>query len=688
MANGDRPSRKQGLPFQTEAAVPGCLLVTVPTPTARSLAVGPRQWDTYPAGRYPRTEVNNRRNAMDRSGPRAARRCFVLVLASSLVVSAAAVAFATSAESSTRSMTPSAGIASAPEARPVSWIRLSPTASPPARTGQAMAFDPAINKMVVFGGTAGREYFPDTWTYDGTTWTEQSPAVSPSARTGALMAYDPTLGKIVLYGGYNNDTSDPDSITPGVYADTWTYDGTTWTQQSPAVSPPALSGASMAFDPRTGNLVLFGGERAGGLPTETWTYNGATWARQSPAASPPARYNAAMAYDPVSGNVVLFGGASGIDRPCKAAQFDDTWTYDGSTWTRESPSTSPPGRSLAVMADDPATGQLILFGGNAQRYTGFGCLGFENFNDTWTYSGGTWSQLAPSISPSMRATSAMAYDEQTSQMILFGGGTLTGGVRRNDTWAYQAVGSGYRFVAADGGVFAFAAPFRGSTGNIRLNQPIVGMAANPGTGGYWLVAKDGGIFAFDTPYFGSAGDSPLAQPIVGIAAAPDGQGYWIVGADGSIFNYGPGAHRDGAKHGPLQLNRPIVGIAADPITHGYRLVASDGGIFAFGAPFLGSTGNLHLNQPIVGIASDPATGGYWLVARDGGVFAFNAPFYGSTGNMHLNQPIVGMTAAPDGQGYWLVARDGGIFSFGPGATFHGSTGNLHLNQPIVGMTGS
>jgi len=39
---------------------------------------------------------------------------------------------------------------------------------------------------------------------------------------------------------------------------------------------------------------------------------------------------------------------------------------------------------------------------------------------------------------------------------------------------------GYWLVAADGGVFpSGAAPFLGSTGAVRLNQPIVGMAAVP-----------------------------------------------------------------------------------------------------------------------------------------------------------------------------------------------------------------
>lgn len=49
-----------------------------------------------------------------------------------------------------------------------------------------------------------------------------------------------------------------------------------------------------------------------------------------------------------------------------------------------------------------------------------------------------------------------------------------------------------RLVAADGGIFAFGdAPFFGSTGNMRLNSPVVAMAAHPNGQGYWMVASDG-----------------------------------------------------------------------------------------------------------------------------------------------------------------------------------------------------
>jgi hypothetical protein len=75
-------------------------------------------------------------------------------------------------------------------------------------------------------------------------------------------------------------------------------------------------------------------------------------------------------------------------------------------------------------------------------------------------------------------------------------------------------------VASDGGIFAFGAPFLGSTGSIRLNKPIVGIAPTPTGAGYWLVATDGGIFAFgDAPFFGSTGSITLNKPIVGMAPA-------------------------------------------------------------------------------------------------------------------------------------------------------------------------
>jgi hypothetical protein len=164
-----------------------------------------------------------------------------------------------------------------------------------------------------------------------------------------------------------------------------------------------------------------------------------------------------------------------------------------------------------------------------------------------------------------------------------------------------------------------------------------------GVQGYWLAASDGGIFTYgNAQFYGSTGNIHLNKPIVGMAATPDGKGYWLVASDGGIFTEGDAQFY--GSTGNIHLNKPIVGMATTPDGGGYWLVASDGGIFTEGdAQFYGSTGNITLNKPIVGMAATPDGAGYWLVASDGGIFTEgDATFYGSAGDIVLNKPIVGM----------------------------------------------
>src|ERR1022692_4944583 len=129
------------------------------------------------------------------------------------------------------------------------------------------------------------------------------------------------------------------------------------------------------------------------------------WTQLFPATSPPARYYAPMAYDPATSQLVLFGGNFG------SGNFGDTWTWDGTTWSLLS-STGPSARQGAAMAYDPATSQLVLFGGA-------GISGV--LRDTWTWNGTAWTQLSPTPSPPVRYVASMAYDPSTSQLVLFGG---------------------------------------------------------------------------------------------------------------------------------------------------------------------------------------------------------------------------------------------------------------------------
>ncbi len=248
---------------------------------------------------------------------------------------------------------------------------------------------------------------------------------------------------------------------------------------------------------------------------------------------------------------------------------------------------------------------------------------------------------------------------------------------------------GYWLVARDGGVFSYNRPFFGSTGNIKLAQPIVGMATTNDENGYYMAGADGGIFAFgDATYAGSLpGQNIHVSNIVSIVGDPTTDGYYLIGSDGSVWPY------NAPQLGSLpffgfHVNN-IVGAAMTPDDKGLYLAGADGKVYVLAGDgqFQGDASNLHLKAPIVGMAIDPITGGYWLLGRDGGVFSYNAPFFGSTGNLTLNQPVIAMSSTGDGGGYWFTATDGGVFAYGD-AIFYGSTGNIRLNQPVVGMSGS
>ncbi len=236
---------------------------------------------------------------------------------------------------------------------------------------------------------------------------------------------------------------------------------------------------------------------------------------------------------------------------------------------------------------------------------------------------------------------------------------------------------GYWAVGAGGGVLGTGgAGFYGSTGAVRLNRPIVGMAPSRSGRGYWLVASDGGVFAFgDAVFRGSTGAIRLNRPIVGMAATPSGAGYWLVASDGGVFAFGDAVFR--GSTGAIRLNHPVAAIAATPSGAGYWLAAADGGVFAFGdAVFRGSTGGLRLARPVAGLASTPSGRGYWLAAADGGVFAFgDAPFLGSPVASGEPRSVVGMAATHRGLGYWLASADGAVDAFGDAVVAGNSVGS-------------
>ncbi|HUP70243.1 MAG TPA: kelch repeat-containing protein [Acidimicrobiales bacterium] len=301
------------------------------------------------------------------------------------------------------------------------WSLQTPTTSPVARAGASMAYDAARQRVVLFGGgRAGTSLTAsaETWSWNGITWTQHSPPASPSARWHSAMAYDAKRERVVLFGGRGAT-----GITGSVVGDTWTWDGTTWQLQS-GTSPLPRSGASMAYDAKRERVVLFGGESSDQSHfADTWSWDGSDWKLEPTVAvsTPSGRRGASMAYDAVRQSLVLFGG---IDN---SGFKNDTWTWGGTSWQQQTPPTPlPPARHFGAMAEDAARQRVVMFAGSTTAS--------DYKNDTWAWDGTGWVQQTPADSPPRRKEAAMAYDAARQRLVLFGGEST--GVFLGDTWTY------------------------------------------------------------------------------------------------------------------------------------------------------------------------------------------------------------------------------------------------------------
>ncbi|MFN3244586.1 MAG: kelch repeat-containing protein [Planctomycetota bacterium] len=183
-------------------------------------------------------------------------------------------------------------------------------------------------EMVMFGGTpaGGGTPLGDTWRWNGSAWTQLTPAIAPAPRFGAAIAQLPS-GAAMLFGGAS-------SSAPGaVLGDTWFFDGSNWTTPtSNPVQPSARVGASMCPD-GNGNLLLFGGlDASGAFLSDTWQFDGVNWTQLVGVGQPPARAYAGMDLDAlptlaglVRNDVVLMGGLS-------SGTIQDVWRFRNGAW--------------------------------------------------------------------------------------------------------------------------------------------------------------------------------------------------------------------------------------------------------------------------------------------------------------------------------------------------------------------
>lgn len=237
--------------------------------------------------------------------------------------------------------------------------------------------------------------------------------IAPPWRWAASMAFDPKDGYSVLFGGYSGST---------LYSDTWTYRAGNWTEIFPSVHPSGRGDGSMAYDPKDAGVVLFGGQGTAGYLHDTWKFSAGNWTHLRLSGFPSGRSGAALVYDAADGYLLLFGGANA------SGQLSDTWAFYSGSWHLLHPATSPPARREAAIAYDAADGYVVLFGG----------LGAADLNDTWTFHAGVWTQISSGGAPGVRVSPAAAYDRASGRVVLFGGRDDNTQTVWNDTWTFHA----------------------------------------------------------------------------------------------------------------------------------------------------------------------------------------------------------------------------------------------------------
>ncbi len=299
------------------------------------------------------------------------------------------------------------------------WVNASPATSPSPRYGAAFAFDAETSQLILYGGRTATTYAAgDTWSWNGKRWVRLEPKSSPPALFAAEMAYDATTHQLVMFGGWLEKGKAND--------ETWCWTGTTWLRESPATSPPPLIEPSIVWDASTSQLLLFGGGNVdtSALSSATWLWIGETWRELHPFTSPPANLAGSLAYDPTTQNVVLFGGL--VDKP--SGYTSATWNWNGTDWVKASQKVAPEPRYAAAMAFDPLSKEMILFGGAIGG-------GYITYSGTWQWDGNNWAQLYPETVPTTRAAEMMAFDPSTDQLVMFGGSSSKAGFL-NDTWEW------------------------------------------------------------------------------------------------------------------------------------------------------------------------------------------------------------------------------------------------------------
>jgi len=302
---------------------------------------------------------------------------------------------------------------------PPAWQLVASATGPAARWGHVAVWDPRRSRMIVYGGSNWRRRFDDTWAFTLATrsWERLDTGPGPTARYTAAAVIDAARDRMIVAGG--------DDGVPT--ADVWALDLATLRWSRLPEGPDARFDAMAATDGR--RAWFFAGLRSLYFEEldDLWELDLATdrWsALPNQGTRPPATSNSALAYH--RGALYTFGGHATLGPTPGAFRYD----LATQRWSQRSEQGTAGAITHFAYAMDDACGVLWLTGGDASDYYDVATSDGLVLGDTVRVVPLPATQL-----PTPRRHAVLAFDPATRTLVVFGGSRGLSSVL-DDTWTY------------------------------------------------------------------------------------------------------------------------------------------------------------------------------------------------------------------------------------------------------------
>jgi len=287
-----------------------------------------------------------------------------------------------------------------------------------------MVYDPALDRVIVAGGKDYRSFPPnESWAScaGSRLWTPLKTS-GPRPPTGEdhTAVFDPAGNRLILYGGENGMTTNK----------LWALDLKTLTWRDLTNSGvPRRESHTAVYDSRAKRMVVFGGFDRTALDLyEVWAMDldpGSAgfekWQNLTVAEGrPPGRMDHSAVYDPRKNRMVFNGGWS----KGRKAIFGDTWAFnfaDSSegkgSWTKLAGGQRvPPERRYGTAVYDAERNLSIVFGGKGKDGL--------YLNDAWAFdlARDEWMEIVTGEPrPGPRIDHRAVFDSRRGSLLMYGG---------------------------------------------------------------------------------------------------------------------------------------------------------------------------------------------------------------------------------------------------------------------------